>query len=954
MKKFLLAFILLALQVNIANSQPKEDLDKWLPQQLSSSHAGTEFYLTFHPRWEEAGKIIDKILIVSNVATKVTVTVEGKGFEQLQTTKPYQTLVFNLPTNIAQPYAKDDRDLPENDQVWKQYAIHVVSEDPVICYGMASIGFVGEGYLALPVSALGKEYIISSWTDIGSNTNPGGQFLTSYTSAVAPYDKTKVRYTGGGPSFSRTTTGIGVGDSKTYDMSQGDVLLMASIGSYSDLSGSKFVANKNISVISGNFCSYVPEYISACNHLIEQELPTYTWGTEYLVTPFEGRKKNSWVKIFAKMKGTLVYRDGELFGELTKGGGAREGECYLSQRVLDDTQEPRPVVFSSNNPISVTQYNTGGSDDGVATDPFQLTLMPFEQWSDDVVFIVPEVGDEEIESNYINIVYQSTETGEIPEDMKFAKADENGEFDWVKLRDNYPEPGMEFKIEIRGKKYYSKNIKLPSNGVYRIKANSTFTVYSYGYGEWTAYGFPNGSALNDLEKPDTVAPICSPYLDCYGVARDANRNGNSEIIVTDMPDDEEYRSNMASVIMLPYPYSYNFRFDKEDFIPGESRDVFWSASAVDNKEDAKLVIIFRDRNGNSLMDTLTYYPYKGKVVSVGDHGGDFGTVAIGESKTLDYKIVNESETSDLIISYLKTLSDETTYWTWKRYREEIRNDAMKMPEEFVGDQGFEILSQHEDPISFDIVIPPGGEFPFKVRFEATQEGVFRDSVGLGESENCFFGYWLPLNAKVGKAIIEVGDKDFGAVKVGTTSHFYDVIIENVGVNDLIITDYSGPDLTENNKLVFQHKGLSEVIDKATGKKLIITPKGQFVFQVNFTAYSKSIFADEIIFESNAGNNNDNICKLNGNGVLGIEDEISKSMMLYPNPTKDIINIDTRRTDVLVEKIEVIDLQGIVLMSISDINSCTKQLSLESLANGAYIIQITTNKAKIRKMINLTK
>ena len=173
-------------------------------------------------------------------------SVEGKGFQQQQITKPNETIVFNLPPNIGQPYAKDDRDIPEDDQVWKKYAIHVVADDPVICYGVTRFQYTSDAYVALPVHTYGKEYIISSWTDIGSNTNPGGQFLTSYTSAVAAYDKTKVRYTGGGPSYSKTTTGIGVGDSKTFDMNRGDVLTMASIGQYSDLSGSKFIANKKL------------------------------------------------------------------------------------------------------------------------------------------------------------------------------------------------------------------------------------------------------------------------------------------------------------------------------------------------------------------------------------------------------------------------------------------------------------------------------------------------------------------------------------------------------------------------------------------------------------------------------------------------------------------------------------------------------------------------------------
>jgi IgGFc binding protein/type IX secretion system substrate protein len=1082
MKKLILLFSILLISTNIVYPQTKPmlegDLQDWLPLQMNQSNAGKEFFMTFHPCWESGGSDnFLKIYVFSDVATTVTVTVPGKGFEQQQKTTPNSVIVFNLPPNIGQPYAKTDRQLPEDDQVWKQYAVHVEADDPVVCYGVTRFQYTSDGYLAIPVHALGKEYIISSWTDIGSNTIPGGQFLSSFTSCIAPYDKTKVRYTGGGPSFSHTTNGIGVGESKTYNMSQGDVLLMASIGSLSDLSGSKFSADKNIAAISGNFCSYVPEYISACDYLIEQDLPTHTWGTVYIVAPIAKREKNSWVKIYAKEAGTNIYRDGELLGELAQGGGGGKlDECYFSLRVLANELDPRPVVISSDKPISVTQYNTGMSDDGVPSDPFQMVLSPMEQWQDKVQFATPGSYGDGFNENYINIVYQATDAGSIPDDFEFAKIESDGLFHWKKLRDIYPDVGQELEIQIMGKRYFSKIATLPGDGVYKCRANEKFNITSYGFSNWDSYGFPASVGLKDLEKPDTVAPFCDVYIDCYGVVRDANRNGNHEIIVTDMPEDEEYRSNLSQILMAPYPASYNMRFDTEEFIPGEARDAFWSASVVDQSQKARLVFVVMDRCGNSLIDTIEFEPYHGKIVAVDDHDGKFGTFAVGESKTLEYKIVNESKTEPLEISYLKMLSDDSGYWTWKRYREEMRDDEMKMPEEFEDDQGFDILDQNENPIAFDIEIPPEGEYPFKVRFDATVKGIIRDSIGLGESENCYFGYWLPVKASVGEPLIEVSDIDFGEVVANNRTSYKDIIIKNTGNIVLEITDFSGPDLEENGKKIFNYKRLDDVIEKKNGRVLVLKPGEQFVFKVNFTAYSGKKYSDEIVFESNAGNQLDNVCSLNGNGiyfdiiyvydvsftkekqhiassktfmvrnagesdidiidfsgpfleeddgtgtvvknfvsadleesvdpgtgkkitipasgsvtfsieftphsikdykdsivfrynrkptgdsicvlsatdVTSIEDQIAEAMNVYPNPTKDIIKIDTRNGEVIIEKIEVIDIQGVVLMTILDINSTTEQVNLENLANGAYVIQITTNKAKVRKMINLTK
>lgn len=55
-------------------------LRKELPQLLGSSNQGTEFFMTFHPCWEAAGKADGcKIYITSAVATLVTVEIPGKG-----------------------------------------------------------------------------------------------------------------------------------------------------------------------------------------------------------------------------------------------------------------------------------------------------------------------------------------------------------------------------------------------------------------------------------------------------------------------------------------------------------------------------------------------------------------------------------------------------------------------------------------------------------------------------------------------------------------------------------------------------------------------------------------------------------------------------------------------------------------------------------------------------------
>jgi hypothetical protein len=1063
MKKSLLLLSLSFLCYLSAFSQDEPSAE-WLLGN-GNSNAGTEFYMTFHPSWETSGTDnFLKIYVTSEFATEVTVTVEGKGFEHKKKTVPNEIIVFDLPPNIGQPYSKDNEQMPEEDQVWSKAAIHVVAEAPIICYGVTRFRRTSDGYLALPLHSYGREYIISSWADMGDNSD---QYLTSYSSCIAPYDKTKVRFTAGGPSFSRTTTDIKVGESKTYTLNSGDVLLMASLGSYSELSSSKFSANKPINVISGNFCSFVPEFTPYCDFMIEQELPGQTWGKTYVVTPIIKREKNSWVKLYARESGTQIYRNGILFGELTKGGGGRPGESYFSFRSLDDGFDPQPVVFSSNKPFSLTQYNTSQTDDDVPSDPFQMVLVPYEQWSNSMNFMAPGHLGDGFSSNYLNIIYQATEDGLMPDDLVLGTS-KNGEFDWVKIRDVYPDPGMELTIQIDGKRFFAKSITLDGEGVYALRAKDKFNAYIYGFSTRESYGCPAGAQINNLDYPnDSLAPECNPYVDCFGVVRDADKNGSTNITATDQPDIE--RSNIAQCYALPAPYSYNFNFEVDDFVPGETRSALWSAEVIDNNEDARLIYVVLDRNGNMLLDTLEFHPYRGKIVAADGNDGNFGNVEIGSSKSLNYKVINESETEELCVSYLKLITDNTGYWTYEKYREVFFGDTKELPEQFQGDQGFKILDMKGNPVDYDFNIPPLGNFEFQVEFTATKEGTFRDSLGLGNCDQCHFGYWLPLKASVGNAIIEVSDADFGEVMAGTQSEYKTISIKNIGNIDLEIREFEGPFIREGTINPFIHQDL-------TSNGFLIKPNSNYTFQVKFWPQSQREYLDTIIFVSNAGETTDNLCILTGTGfydkdalvpdlffgdakehvtteklsvsitnngttpleildfegpfhteedpdgktvhnfiaygledkinpeeglkvsisggttfrfdvdftphttenyqdsivftfnkdiddnvcklvasdITGVEEQIAKTIALYPNPTRDFVNIKFEDPDLYVESIELLDNIGLVLINTENIYSDSHSIDLRKLSSGYYILKIKTNKGEINKSVILLK
>jgi hypothetical protein len=393
----------------------EDNIDKQLPMLLGSSNQGTRFYMTFHPCWQESGQNNElKIYVASAVATNVTLEIPAMQYVKRISTIPNEVFEFGLSPTTGQMYTKDDRTAPQPQQVYKGRACIVTADDPIVCYGVTRYQYTSDGYLALPVQQLGTEYIVSSFND--PSLDNGSQYLTSYTSIVAAYDKTKVEFTLGGERTNYTPgkDRLELGDKAVNSMNEGDVWLIGVNGDYNDLSGSFVKATKPVAVISGSFCAYVPIHVSACDFIISQDLPMHSWGKKYHVSVIADRLNASYIRVYASEPNTIIYQDGDQWARVNNVGGEVE-QGYISRRALLEGESPRPVTISADNPISVTQYNCGQSDDGVSSDPFQMVLAPVEQYQTEAIFCTPAVhGGFPFKKNYLNICYKSTVKGVSP------------------------------------------------------------------------------------------------------------------------------------------------------------------------------------------------------------------------------------------------------------------------------------------------------------------------------------------------------------------------------------------------------------------------------------------------------------------------------------------------------------------------------------------------------------
>ncbi|MBK9247011.1 MAG: IgGFc-binding protein [Ignavibacteria bacterium] len=615
----------------------------------STTNAGTEFYFSFPPCVEEESNSSNscRVFVASNVKQLVTVRIDGKSWLMTKVVIPNEVVEFVIPYTLAQPFMRRATAKIPEEKIYTGGAVRVSAQAPIIVYGVTRYTYSGDGFLVLPVSALGTDYIVASYPPTGTSNSI--QKLSSETTISAAYDSTVVRFKMGGSATSMTSGGLLSGHDTVFIMNKGDVLCFAGNGYLHDLSGSRITSSLPVAVVSGTQCANVPIDMPWCDYLSEMELPTYSWGKEYHVTPILGRKKNSLIRIFAKEPNTTVYRDGVPWLYLPNSSGVID-DGYADRRVDDSV--PRPVVITADLPIYVVEYNSGQGEDNIVSDPFQMVLTPFEQYQKEIVFATPgtKTSSFNYTSHYVNLIYELGSATTMPDDVEFATV-VKGKFEWNKVSVRFGStPGMIFSIPVNGKIYACKQLTLPGEGVYSIRANSPIAAYMYGFTAYESYGFPAGVRLyNNLVK-DTVAPIVTWTQDCDGSVR----NGR----VIDYPESTTMRTNLGALYMdSPMDSSYNYSFTygrNQQFIAGESRETDWSLTVIDPWKKARAILRFIDRNGNASTNDITYTPQK-ITLSPADFL-DFGVIKSGQSVAKKFTLTNETP-NDAVITKLELLSE---------------------------------------------------------------------------------------------------------------------------------------------------------------------------------------------------------------------------------------------------------------------------------------------------------
>ena len=174
------------------------------------------------------------------------------------------------------------------------------------------------------------------------------------------------------------------------------LLITKTIG---DLTGSRIVSNKPLTVVGGHECGNPPSIQSGCGHLTVQIPPTSTWGQEFLLVPFGGRNAGQYYKIVSSQNATKIVRTCNSVSVnqmLTSAGNS----------LIFFTNSTTYCSVVSNKPVLVSQLGIGGIDYDNIGNPIISILPSLNQYTNHYSFFSLTTSDFNIHQISVSVPVQ--------------------------------------------------------------------------------------------------------------------------------------------------------------------------------------------------------------------------------------------------------------------------------------------------------------------------------------------------------------------------------------------------------------------------------------------------------------------------------------------------------------------------------------------------------------------
>lgn len=515
-------------------------------------------------------------------------------------------------------------ELRESEQVLLN-GIGIRSAKPISVYVLNSKQTSSDGYMAIPTSAWGKEYIHVGYYDFRETRPWAGGFVV-----VAKEDNTmlSIDLKGVGTSLAKTADGrtINTGVPISVTLNTGEVYLVKGDGATRgvfDLTGTKITATRPIGVISFHERTTMPNMLvngNGRNHLVEMLTPISAWGKTFtsLELPRESVNGQGKGDVFRVVAGdsntnwTLKYYD-EVTGQLL---GQSGGTLVIAGDFADigNVSSPSQItngfaVWETTKPVCIMQYSCSSSFDGDPNlDPFMISVQPLESYTKDLTFCV--ASESAFNHHRVSIVVSV-----LPGVQDTIAALNSIQLDGVPLatHKNAFAPKL-LKTKMPNGMYWARIGISGAEVGHAITSNDSVVVggYVFGYGAFDAYGWSIGGKSTPPVTVDTLAPlIVRTKGECGTWSMEATELRN----IPDPPlaitaDTNQVETGIAKIDTVSGSSTDNYILELITSQTFPENPVYtrfqYRWTVVDNLKDARAEYFVEDFAGNRVLDTLVY------------------------------------------------------------------------------------------------------------------------------------------------------------------------------------------------------------------------------------------------------------------------------------------------------------------------------------------------------------
>lgn len=414
------------------------------------------------------------------VTGSVIVTAKEKttGYIEYNNQKTFFTL------EAGQQFVKDyeeNRDfiLHRNSGVVEKKSIYINSTGLVAVHAFNKRQASADGSVILPLTALGKDYYITSHYDEfepGLDVSPTNRNFESTLLIVAVEDDTDVEINpttrvdlNGNPVPAVAPIQITLDAGETFQ-------LKAITG---DLTGTRVrVVNssngdcKNLAVFGGNKMTSAGENCATSgDHLFQQSYPVNSWGKSYIHIPLADRTSGEIIKVVASQDNTQVRINGQVRGTINQ-GKFLTFEFGRNDIVSIETSKPSSVSMIAKSGNCNDQNDTYSR----YGDPSLVALSPVNQLMKDMIFSSVKINW--VRTHLVNIIVKKGTANQtilngLPIGNQFKPVPTNTAYEYARISVN--------------------------EGANRLQNPEGFIAYAYGSGSVESYAYPVGATLEAIQ-----------------------------------------------------------------------------------------------------------------------------------------------------------------------------------------------------------------------------------------------------------------------------------------------------------------------------------------------------------------------------------------------------------------------------------------------------------------------